>query len=175
MTKPTKWHVSLAKTQISLGIRPVRSESSLSAWKKLGSLATHWALSEDSDQTWRMPRLIWGFARRTSHFVGFVTRRLFCSVNKFHRQLWASIVCDIFFYVYIQNKNTIAHNLHWLVCRRMMQVTTLSFWETESPRDPIISLFHSLLFLARTWEQATYSSNVWNSFIIRPLVGFKFY
>ena len=32
-----------AKTQISLGIRPVWSESSLSAWSKLGSLATHWA------------------------------------------------------------------------------------------------------------------------------------
>ena len=31
------------KTQISLGIRPVRSESSLSAWRNLGSLATHWA------------------------------------------------------------------------------------------------------------------------------------
>ena len=33
--------------------------------KKLGSLATHWAHSEDSDQTGRMPRLIWVFAGRT--------------------------------------------------------------------------------------------------------------
>ena len=39
------------KTQISLGIRPVWSESSLSAWRNLGSLATHWAHIEDSDQT----------------------------------------------------------------------------------------------------------------------------
>ena len=54
-----------AKTQISLGIRPVRSESSLSAWRKLGSLATHWVHSEDSDQTGRMPRLNWVFAGRT--------------------------------------------------------------------------------------------------------------
>ena len=54
-----------AKTQISLGIRPVWSESSLSARRKLGSLATHWAHSEDSDQTGRMPRLIWVFAGRT--------------------------------------------------------------------------------------------------------------
>ena len=30
-------------TQISLGIRPVWSESSLSAWRNLGPLATHWA------------------------------------------------------------------------------------------------------------------------------------
>ena len=53
-----------AKTQISLGIRPVWSGSSLSAWRNLGSLATHWAHSEDSDQTERMPRLIWVFAGR---------------------------------------------------------------------------------------------------------------
>ena len=31
MTKPTKWYVHPAKTQISLGIRPVWSESSLCA------------------------------------------------------------------------------------------------------------------------------------------------
>ena len=54
-----------AKSQISLGIRPVWSESSLSAWRKLGSLATHWAHSEDSDQTGQMPRLIRIFAGRT--------------------------------------------------------------------------------------------------------------
>ena len=34
-------------------IRPVWSESSLSAWRNLGSLATRWAHSEDSDQTVR--------------------------------------------------------------------------------------------------------------------------
>ena len=76
MTKPTKWHVRPAKTQISLGTRPVWSESSLSTWRKLGSLATHWAHSEGSDQTGRMPRLIWVFAGRKGHYVGFVMRRL---------------------------------------------------------------------------------------------------
>ena len=65
-----------AKILFSLGIRPVWSESSLSAWRKLGSLATHWAHSEDSDQIGRMPRLIWVFAGRTCHFVGFVMRWL---------------------------------------------------------------------------------------------------
>ena len=70
VTKPTKWHVHPVKTQISLGIRPVWSESSLSAWRKLGSLATRWAHSEDSDQPGRSLR--WAH----SHFVGFVTRQL---------------------------------------------------------------------------------------------------
>ena len=55
-----------AKTQISLGIRPVWSESTLSTWRKLGSLATHWVHSEDSDQTGWMPRLTWVFAGRTA-------------------------------------------------------------------------------------------------------------
>ena len=52
-----------AKTRISLDIRPVWSESSLSDWRKLGSLATHWVHSEDSDQTGRTVILLvlsWG-------------------------------------------------------------------------------------------------------------------
>ena len=74
ITQPTIWATTWqnqqsecapAKTQISLGIRPVLSESSLSAWRNLGPLATYWAHSEDSDQTGRMPRLIWGFAGHT--------------------------------------------------------------------------------------------------------------
>ena len=60
--KTNKVAVCPMKTQISLGICPGWSESSSSAWRKLGSLATHWAHSEDSDQTGWMPRLIWVFA-----------------------------------------------------------------------------------------------------------------
>ena len=40
-----------------------------------GSKIFH-ADNEDSDQTGRMHRLIWVFAGRTDHFVGFVMRRL---------------------------------------------------------------------------------------------------
>ena len=89
MTKPTKWHVCPAKTQISLGIRPVWSETSLSTWRKLGSLATNWAHREHSDQTGWIPRLIWVFAGCTYYFVGFVMRRLiygpanYCNDSKF--------------------------------------------------------------------------------------------
>ena len=60
--KTNKTSVRPAKTQISLGIRPVWSESSLSAWRKLGSLATH-----DLSLRWAH-----------SHFVGFVVSRLIC-------------------------------------------------------------------------------------------------
>ena len=47
-------------------------QSSLSAWRSIGSLATQKAHGKDSDQTGQMPRLIWVFAGRTCHFVGFV-------------------------------------------------------------------------------------------------------
>ena len=63
--KTNKMSVRPAKTQISLGICQY-DQSSLSAWRNLGSLATLWAHSEDSDQTGRMPRLIWVFAGRTA-------------------------------------------------------------------------------------------------------------
>ena len=59
MTKPTKWHVCPAKTQISLGIRPVWSESSLYAQWVAKDPSFLVADSKDSDQTGRMPRLIW--------------------------------------------------------------------------------------------------------------------
>ena len=41
------------------------SESSLSAWINIGSSNTHLAHCEDSDQTGRMPNLIWVFTGRT--------------------------------------------------------------------------------------------------------------
>ena len=55
----------LRKTQISMSIRPVWSESLLCAqWVAKGSVLLQ-ADSEDSDQTGRMRRLIWVFAGRT--------------------------------------------------------------------------------------------------------------
>ena len=69
MKKPTKWHVCPSKTQISLGIRLVWSESSLSAWQSTEPLATHWVHSEGSDQTVLMPMLIWAFAGCIDHYA----------------------------------------------------------------------------------------------------------
>ena len=67
-----KMSVCPAKTQISLGIRPIWSESSLCAQWVCRNPSFLQADSEDSDQTGRMPRRIWVIAGRTCHFVGFV-------------------------------------------------------------------------------------------------------
>ena len=77
MTKPTKW--------------PLRPESSMSAWRNLGSLPTHCAHSKDSDQTGRMPRLIWVFAGRRDHFVGFVMRWIKYGCN--YSRIWTIWLC----------------------------------------------------------------------------------
>ena len=112
MTKPTKWHVRPKKTQISLGIRPVWSVSSLSAWRKLGSLVTHWAHSEDSDQTGWMPRLIWVFAGRTCHFVGFVMSLMRTSVLGlgllFFKKIYQFYICNRRRLLFIQKKKKLA-------------------------------------------------------------------
>ena len=58
-----------AKTQISLGIHPVWSESSLCAqWVAKDPSFLH-EDSKDSNQTGRMPRLIWIFAGRTLNLL----------------------------------------------------------------------------------------------------------
>ena len=76
--KFNKTTVHPAKTKISLGIRPFWL---CAQWVAKDPSFLH-ADSEDSDQTGRMPRLIWVFAGRTCHFVGFVMRRLI-SVTSF--------------------------------------------------------------------------------------------
>ena len=82
ITKPTKWPLCPAKTQINLGrclgwsesllFRQGWSESLLFVWRSLGSSADHWVHREDSDQTGRIPRMIRVCPGRTGQFVGFV-------------------------------------------------------------------------------------------------------
>ena len=84
--KTNKVSVCPAKTQVSLGICPVWSESSLSAWRNLGSLATQWVDSEDwSDWTDAQADLSLRWAH--THFVDFVMSRLFC-LKKSHCGHW---------------------------------------------------------------------------------------
>ena len=61
----------------------------LSAWRKLGSLATQWAHREDSNQTGRMPRLIWVFAGRTVILLVLSCRGSYSSVlRRAFQKLW---------------------------------------------------------------------------------------
>ena len=85
LDKTNKVTVRPAKTQISLVICPAWSESSLCAqWVAKDPPFLH-VDSEDSDQIGQMPSLIWVFAGRTCHFVGFVMRRLNWTKNSIHQ------------------------------------------------------------------------------------------
>ena len=81
----TTWQNQLNEYEPS---ESVWSESLLSAWRNLGSLATHWDNSEDSDQTGRMPKLIWVFAERTVTLLVLSCRASF-----------VLFVCLFFFFV----------------------------------------------------------------------------
>ena len=85
------------KTQISLGTRPVWSESSLSAWKILGSLATHWAHSEYSDRT--------GHPGWFSSSLGAHSFCWFC-----HEAAQMTVLL----YLFLRFRNTSSNNFHSL-------------------------------------------------------------
>ena len=109
MTKPTKWHMRPAKTQISLGIRPVWSESSLSAWRKPGPLATLWSHSRlwsdwadsqaDLSLGWAHMPFCW-FCHEAAHYcynlrhseIGFISRIYRNDLKYSNRQVWANTV-----------------------------------------------------------------------------------
>ena len=70
--KMVKWVVHPANTQISLF-----DQSLLSAWRNFGSLATHWAHSEDADRSdWADAQADLSLRWAHSHIVGFVMRWL---------------------------------------------------------------------------------------------------
>ena len=99
MTKPTKWSVRPAKTQISLGISPVWSELSLSTWRNFGSLATHWAQSKDGSD-WADAQADLSLRWVHMPFCWFVMRRLKWIVTAAgHLSL-----LDIFLICYILNQ-----------------------------------------------------------------------
>ena len=82
-------------------------QSSLCAQWVAKDLSFLHADSEDSDQTGRIPMLIWVFAGCTCHFVGFVTMRLrFCFkmtvTVKEQRMFHVDVICDIRWHFGIQ-------------------------------------------------------------------------
>ena len=92
--KTNKMSVLPTKTQISLG-SAVWSESSLCAQSVAKKPSFLYEDSDDSDQTSRMPRLIWVLAGRTAIVLGLSFRGLygeFVSRKKFRRyRIWKRI------------------------------------------------------------------------------------
>ena len=101
VTKKNDVAVRPAKTQISLGIRPVCSASSLCAqWVAKDPRILH-ADSEDPDQTGRMPGLIWVFAGRTLTLLVLSWGGSYLIFRAFFLCWWKTLqvasLCAIFF------------------------------------------------------------------------------
>ena len=71
ITKPTKWVCAQPRLRSAWASAQSDQEFSLSAWRNHGSLATHHAHSEGSDQTGWMLRLIWVVAGRRVNLLVF--------------------------------------------------------------------------------------------------------
>ena len=113
--KTNKLSVRPGKTQISLGICPVWSESSLCTQWVAKDPSFLYVDNKDSDQTGRMPRLIWVFTGCICHFVGFVMRRLILSVANWplkatHLCGWPVGVLGSWIYV-VLNWNTVENDI----------------------------------------------------------------
>ena len=147
-TKSTKWHVRPVKTQISLSIRPVWSESLLCAqWIAKDPMFPH-ADSEDSNQTGWIPRLIWVFAGRTCHFVGFVVLRLICTQKLV---CWAiyNLISTLFTEASFEHVNGRLINTKTVIILLVMQ----TFWH-RSPNQiylPLMMKRNEIAELAEVW------------------------
>ena len=177
MTKPIKWPVCPAKTQISLGIHPVWSESSLSAWRKPGSLATHWMDSE-SDQTGRIPSLIWVFAEHTVILLGlpwgssvllsFMVLNLsttsFSSSTFFLNNQHYSKVLNLFLHTQPEIPwtwsglgNVVLHEGRKTT---LMHDVRMSFWHHDASFDFTTSVFTSGLSVLMSFSAKRYDVNI---------------
>ena len=104
--EPTKWPLRPTKTHISMDIRPDWSDSSLCAhWVAKDPIFLH-ADSEDSDQPWHSPSLLWVFAGRTSfcwschevaHFLFIVTTLLWSSGGQHKKNLTTTAVMSVYY------------------------------------------------------------------------------
>ena len=74
-TKPTKW-VCTQRRLRSAWASAQSDQSSLSAWRKLGSLATHWVQQRRLWSDWADAQADLSLRCAHTHFVGFVMSRL---------------------------------------------------------------------------------------------------
>ena len=121
-----------AKTQISLGICPVWSESSMCAqWVAKDPRFLH-ADNEDSDQTGRMPRLIWVFAGRTLILLVLSCRSSFETVVK---NTIKSLV--FLFSLTLSRLTSCYHGDYWSAEGRAADVLYISQVEGRVPRSTL--------------------------------------
>ena len=135
MTKPTKW-VCTQRRLGSVWASAQSNQSSLSAWRKLGSLATHWVHREDwSDWADAQADLSLHWAH--SHFVGFVMSWLIYCVSEqqyvepFSYGL-AKLCCDSLLWIAKYQVNKRTENCRNMVRSISVFIKWATLWENLS-------------------------------------------
>ena len=139
-----------AKTQISLGIRPVWSESLLCAqWVAKDPSFLH-GDSEDSDQTGQMPRLIWVFAGGTLILLVLSCRSSFLKAVSTLETVSARTKCNTCIITYNKLFNTL---MNWLMCCAVRNAKTTPFlpkyWVTK---ESALSILNATGLYADFWK-----------------------
>ena len=174
MTKPTKW-VCAQRRLRSAWASAQSDQSLLSAWRKLGPLATHWVHSKDSDQTVRMPNLIWVFARRTATLlvlswggsntkIRFLYRILLRTILKsyFCILLWTVFLSQhLFFLLTIQYfKQTFSSHYHLRQCATLLyqsqhdktnRMTSVPREDSDQPGHPPSLIREFTVVMKKPW------------------------
>ena len=141
-----------AKTEISLGIRPVWSESSLCAQWVAKDLSVLHADSKDSDQTGQMPRQIWVFAGRTLVLLVLSCRSSYCfqrSVTKGRKRYLIVFLHNVAYFYFITSLSFDARGEKRLsICAYRLCRPLATFWHAYWPPNvkftPIKSYLLSL-------------------------------
>ena len=129
-----------AKTQISLGIWPVWSESSLCAQRVAKDPSFLQADSEDAVQTGRMPRLIWVFAGRKAILLVLSWGGSYVSMSTFYRKQPA--VLFVYFPVFLfSSSNLLSFGQH--VCSSISYMVT----DVNVINKMTLSKEHNVLYL----------------------------
>ena len=142
-TKPCFERMRPVKTQISLRICAVWSESSLPAWRNVTSYAIRNAPSADSDQTSRMRRLIWIFAWRTCQEVRSLK---FVGHNIRTRWLILNQVDHILNIIFLSKPLT---TKHWSVLIFKTNYKRIPIWTAHDKSKAVMLISNRLAFSPR--------------------------
>ena len=147
MTKPKKW-VCTQRRLRSAWASAQSDQSSQSEWRNLGSLANHWAHSKDSDQTGRMPRLIWVFAGHTLILLVLSCSGWYVHCIKADVQTCITWKCRLFIW-FLQLLNHA-----WLLycsCKGLEISCMVSLWKISWPCNLYALISHTEMSVIYTW------------------------
>ena len=169
MTKPTKWHVRPAKTQISLGLCPVWSASSLFMWRKLGSLISYplsaqrrlWSdwVDAQADLSFRWVHMpfCW-FCHEVAQIATDSDNYTpnYIESKIFHYKLNTSRTSNLFNFILQHESEFTAHVWNWMLQKEYKNCNIKGYWHKQwqvinvAVSQDVLFFYPEVLWLSRT-------------------------